>query len=145
MRFMMLVKATPDSEAGKMPSADLIVAMGKFNEELIKAGVLLAGDGIQPSSSGARVYFSGDKRTVVDGPFAETKELISGYWILQVKSKEEAIEWIKRAPNPAGGGEAQVEVRRLFDTEDFEPAVAGSAEAQATLAAEREHRKANRI
>src|ERR1700712_904181 len=115
MRFMLLLKATPDSEAGKLPSAELIVAMGKFNDELIKAGVLLAGDGIQASSKGARVYLSGEKRTVVDGPFAETKELVSGYWILQLKSKEEAIEWAKRCPNPAGGGDAQIEIRRMDD------------------------------
>jgi hypothetical protein len=141
MRFMLMLKATPDSEAGKMPSADLIVAMGRFNEELIKAGVLLAGDGLQASSNGARVYFSGDKRTVVDGPFTETKELVSGYWIIQVKSKEEAIEWTKRVPNPAGSGEAQIEIRRLHDAEDFEAAVAHSAEAKAVLEAEKEHRK----
>jgi hypothetical protein len=140
VRYMMLLKATPDSEAGKMPSAELIVAMGKFNEQLIKAGVFLAADGMQASSKGARVFFSGDKRTVVDGPFAETKELIAGFWIIQVKSKEEAIEWTKRCPNPAGSGEAQIEIRRLYDTDDFIPAVADSEAGKAMLQAEREFR-----
>src|SRR4026207_705877 len=100
MRFMVMVKATKDSEAGVMPSTELLTAMGKYNEELVKAGVMLAGEGLHPSSKGARVRFSGDERTVIDGPFAETKELIAGYWIWQVKSKEEAIEWLKRCPNP---------------------------------------------
>jgi hypothetical protein len=100
MRFMVMVKATKDSEAGKMPSEELLSAMAKFNEEMVKAGVMLDGNGLQPSSKGARVRFSGDKRTVIDGPFAETKELVAGYWILQVKSKEEANEWIRRCPNP---------------------------------------------
>src|SRR5215217_2814732 len=100
MRFMVMVKANKDSEAGVMPSQELLTAMGKYNEELVKAGVMLAGEGLQPSSKGARVRFSGDTRTVIDGPFAETKELIAGFWMWQVKSKEEAIEWVKRCPNP---------------------------------------------
>src|SRR6202140_5536398 len=100
MRFMVMVKATKDSEAGVMPSEELLSAMGKFNEEMVKAGVMLDGNGLQASSKGARVRFSGDKRTVIDGPFAETKELVAGYWVIQVKSKAEAIEWIKRSPNP---------------------------------------------
>jgi hypothetical protein len=113
MRFMILVKATKDSEAGVMPSAELLSEMGKFNEELAKAGIMLAGDGLHPSSKGARVRFSGPNRTVVDGPFAETKELIAGYWMWQVKSKEEAIEWVKRCPNPMPG-ESEIEIRQVF-------------------------------
>jgi hypothetical protein len=104
MRFMIIVKATKDSEAGIMPSEQLLAEMGKFNEELVNAGIMMAGDGLHPSSKGARVKFSGNKRTVIDGPFAETKELIAGYWIWQCKSKEEAIEWVKRCPNPAVDG-----------------------------------------
>ena len=120
MRFMVIVKATKDSEAGVMPSTKLLADMGKFNEELVNAGVMLAGDGLQPSSKGARVKFSGNKRTVVDGPFAETKELIAGYWIWQCKSKEEAIEWAKRCPNPAvDGTEGEIEIRQIFEAEDF--------------------------
>src|SRR5687768_2124418 len=118
MRFMLLVKANRDSEAGVMPSAELLTAMGKFNEELVKAGVLLAGEGLHPSSKGARVKFSGSKRTVIDGPFAETKELIAGFWLIQVKSKEEAIEWVKRVPNPHEG-DSEIEIRQVFDAEDF--------------------------
>src|SRR5213080_2100388 len=118
MRFMILVKATKDSEAGVMPSEQLLTEMGKFNEELVKAGVLLAGEGLQPSSKGARVKFSGSKRTVVDGPFAETKELIAGFWLWKVKSKEEAIEWVKRCPNPMKG-ESEIEIRQVFEAEDF--------------------------
>jgi len=118
MRFMIIVKATKDSEAGVMPSEQLLTEMGKFNEELVKAGVMLAGEGLQPSSKGARVRFSGSRRTVIDGPFAETKELIAGYWLWQVKSKEEAIEWVKRCPNPMPG-ESEIEIRRVFETEDF--------------------------
>lgn len=121
MRFMVIVKASADSEAGKMPSEALLAAMGKYNEELADAGILLAGEGLQPSSQGARVRFSGDRRTVLDGPFAETKELIAGYWIWQVKSKEEAIEWVKRCPNPMPGTEAEIEIRPIFETEDFGP------------------------
>ena len=118
MRFMILIKASKDSEAGVMPDEKLLTEMGKFNEELVKAGVMLAGEGLHPSSKGARVKFSGVKRTVTDGPFAEAKELIAGFWLWQVKSKEEAIEWVKRIPNPTGV-EGEVEIRRVFDTEDF--------------------------
>jgi len=121
MRFMILVKATDESEAGVMPSEELLTAMGKYNEELVKAGVMLAGEGLQPSSKGARVKFSGDKRTVVDGPFAETKELVAGFWLIQVKSKDEAIEWVKRVPNPMPGTEAEIEIRQVFEAEDFGP------------------------
>ena len=119
MRFMVMVKATKESEAGVMPSEKLLAEMGKFNEELVKAGVMLAGEGLHPSSKGARVRFSGNKRTVIDGPFAETKELVAGFWLLQVKSKEEAIEWIKRCPNPFEGGESEIEIRQIFEAEDF--------------------------
>ena len=118
MRFMIIVKATKDSEAGVMPSEQLLTEMGKFNEELVKAGVMLAGEGLQPSSKGARVRFSGSRRTVIDGPFAETKELIAGYWLWQVKSKEEAIEWVKRCPNTMPG-ESEIEIRQVFEAEDF--------------------------
>ena len=118
MRFMILVKASKESEAGVMPSQQLLTEMGKFNEELVKAGVMLAGEGLHPSSKGARVRFSGGKRTVIDGPFAETKELIAGFWIWQVKSKEEAIEWVKRCPNPHNE-ETEVEIRQVFEAEDF--------------------------
>ena len=119
MRFMMIVKANADSEAGVMPSEELIAAMTRYNEELAKAGVLLDLSGLQPSSKGARVRFSGGKRTVIDGPFAETKELIAGYWLIQVKSREEAIEWATRAPAPHGE-EGEIEVRQLFELDDFE-------------------------
>jgi hypothetical protein len=118
MRFMVMVKANADSEAGVMPSQELLTAMTQYNEELVKAGVLLAADGLQPSSKGKRVRFSGDKRTVVDGPFAETKELIAGFWIIQVKSLEEAVEWVKRCPNPMEG-ESEIEIRQVFDPDDF--------------------------
>jgi hypothetical protein len=121
MRFMIIVKATKESEAGVMPSQQLLADMGKYNEELAKAGVMLAGEGLQPSSKGARVRFSGDKRTVIDGPFAETKELVAGFWILQVRSLEEAIEWVKRAPNPFPGTESEIEIRQVFEAEDFGP------------------------
>ena len=121
MRFMVMVRATKQSEQGMLPDEKLLADMGKFNEELAKAGVMLAGEGLQPSSKGARVRFSGksDKRTVVDGPFAETKELIAGFWLWQVKSKEEAIEWAKRSPNPFPGQDSEIEIRQLFETEDF--------------------------
>jgi len=119
MRFMILVKADKNSEAGVLPDKKLLTEMGKFNEELVKAGVMLAGEGLQPSSKGARVKFSGSKRTVIDGPFAETKELIAGYWLWQVKSKEEAVEWVKRCPNPFPGTESEIEIRQLFEAEDF--------------------------
>lgn len=118
MRFMIIIKATKDSEAGVMPSEQLLAEMGRFNEELVKAGVLLAGEGLHASSKGARVKFSENKRTVIDGPFAETKELIAGYWLWQVKSKEEAIEWVKRCPNPMPG-ESEIEIRQVFEAEDF--------------------------
>ena len=118
MRFMVMVKATRDSEDGKMPSEELLSAMAKFNEEMVKAGVMLDGNGLQPSSRGARVRFSGDKRTVIDGPFAETKELVAGYWILQCKSLAEAIELIKRCPNPHDE-DGKIEIRQLFELEDF--------------------------
>jgi hypothetical protein len=119
MRFMILLKANKDTEAGVPPDEKLLAEMGKYNEELVKAGVLLAGEGLQPSSKGARVKFSGGKRTVIDGPFTETKELIAGFWMLQVKSKEEAIEWVKRCPNPLPGGEAEIEIRQVFEASDF--------------------------
>jgi hypothetical protein len=122
MRFMLLVKANKNTEEGALPSAELIAEMGKFNEEMVKAGVLLAADGLQPSSKGARVRFSasGGKRTVIDGPFTETKELIAGYWVIEAKSKEEAIEWAKRSPNPMGEGEeGEIEVRQVFEAADF--------------------------
>jgi hypothetical protein len=118
MRFMVLVKANKDSEAGVLPDKKLLTEMGKFNEELAKAGVMLAGEGLQPSSKGARVKFSGGRRTVVDGPFAETKELIAGFWLWQVKSMDEAIEWAKRCPFPAEG-EAEIEIRQVFEADDF--------------------------
>jgi hypothetical protein len=119
MRFMVMVKASKDSEAGVLPSEKLRSEMGKFNEELVKAGVLLAADGLQSSSKGARVKFTGNKRTVIDGPFAETKELVAGFWLWQVKSKEEAIEWVKRIPNPTGD-EGEVEIRQVFEADDFD-------------------------
>ncbi|HEV8214715.1 MAG TPA: YciI family protein [Gemmatimonadaceae bacterium] len=118
MRFMVMVKATKDSEAGILPSEALFSAMYKYNEELVKAGIMLAGEGLQPSSRGARVRFSGDKRTVIDGPFSETKELVAGFWLWQCRSKEEAIEWVKRCPNPMPG-ESEIEIRQVFEAEDF--------------------------
>jgi len=118
MRFMILLKANQDTEGGILPSEELLTEMGKYNEELVKAGVLLAAEGLQPSSKGARVQFSGAKRTVVDGPFAETKELIAGFWLIQVRSKEEAIEWVKRCPNPLDG-ESEIEIRQVFEASDF--------------------------
>jgi hypothetical protein len=118
MRFMVIVKADKDSEAGVMPSEQLLTEMGKFNEELVKAGVMQAGEGLHPSSKGARVHFSGSKRTVIDGPFAEAKELIAGFWIWQLNSMEEAIEWAKRCPNPMNG-ESELEIRQVFEADDF--------------------------
>jgi len=118
MRFMILIKATKDTEAGVMPNEQLLTEMGKFNEELVQAGVMLAGEGLHPSSKGARVRFSGGKRTVIDGPFVETKELIAGFWLWQCKSKEEAIEWVKRCPNPHNE-DCEIELRQLFEAEDF--------------------------
>ena len=119
MRVMVIVKATKNSEQGIMPSEELMLAMGKFNEELVKAGVLLAGDGLHPSSRAKRVRFSGGKKTVIDGPFAETKELVSGYWIWQVRSMDEALEWVRRCPDPMPGEESELEVRPIFEAEDF--------------------------
>jgi hypothetical protein len=118
MRFMVMVRADRNTEAGVMPTERLLADMGKYNEELVKAGVLLAGEGLQPSSKGARVRFSGSKRTVIDGPFAEAKELIAGFWLIQVKSLDEAIEWVKRCPNPLEG-ESEIEIRQVFEAEDF--------------------------
>jgi hypothetical protein len=118
MRVMVIIKANKDTEAGVMPSEQLLTEMGNFNEELVKAGIMLAGEGLHPSSKGARVRFSGTKRSVVDGPFAETKELIAGFWLWQVKSMDEALEWVKRCPNPTGA-ESEIEVRQVFEAEDF--------------------------
>ena len=118
MRVMVMVKATKDSEAGVMPGTEMMAAMGRFNEELVKAGVMLAGEGLHPSSGGVRVQFSGKSRTVVDGPFAETKELVAGFWLWQVSSMEEAIEWVRRCPNPMPG-DSEIEIRRVFEAEDF--------------------------
>ena len=118
MRVMVIVKATSDSEAYKMPSTELLAAMGNFNEELVKAGVMLAGEGLHPSSCGKRVRFSGKQRTVVDGPFAETKELIAGFWLWKVESMEKAVEWVRRCPNPMEG-ESEIEIRQVFEAEDF--------------------------
>ena len=119
MRFMVLIKADKNSEAGVLPDVKLLREMGNYNDELVKAGVMLAGEGLQPSSKGARVRFSGDKRTVVDGPFAETKELLAGFWIFKVNSLQEAIDWVKRAPNPFPGTESEIEIRQVFELEDF--------------------------
>ena len=119
MRFMILLKADKTTEAGVLPDEKILTEMGKYNEELVKAGVLLAGEGLQPSSKGARVKFSGKERTVTDGPFTEAKELIAGFWLWQVKSKEEAIEWVKRCPNPMPGTESEIELRQVFEAEDF--------------------------
>src|ERR687886_2132044 len=117
MRFMVIVKANADSEAGVLPSEEILAAMGKYNEELAKAGVLLAAEGLHPSAKGARVKFSGKNRTVIDGPFSETKELIAGFWLIQVKSKDEAIEWVKRCPNPTGEM-GEIEIRQVFEADD---------------------------
>jgi len=119
MRFMVMVKATKDSEAGILPSKELLAAMGRFNEEMAKAGVLLSGEGLQDSSKGVRVKFSGAKRTVIDGPFAETKELVAGFWMIQVKSMAEAIDWMKRCPNPFEGQDSEIEIRSVFEANDF--------------------------
>jgi hypothetical protein len=127
---MILVKASADSEAGVMPTEELLTAMGNFNEELAKAGILVEADGLHPSSKGARVRFSGDKRTVTDGPFIETKELVAGYWIWDVKSKEEAIEWVKRCPNPMPGTDSDIEIRQIFSAEDFGPELTPQAREQ---------------
>jgi hypothetical protein len=130
MRFMVIVKATPDSESGALPDPKLVEEMGNYNEQLAKAGVLLAGEGLHPSSKGARVRFSGAKRTVVDGPFTETKELIAGFWLFQVKSREEAIEWVKRAPNPFPGQDSEVEIRQVYELADFGDTLSPKARAQ---------------
>ena len=129
MRFMVLIKANADTEAGVLPSEELLAEMTRYNEELVKAGVMLAGEGLKPSKFGKRVRFSGPKRTVIDGPFAETKELIAGFWILQVKSKEEAIEWVKRCPNPMPG-ESEIEIRQIFEASDFGPEFTPELQAQ---------------
>jgi hypothetical protein len=141
MRFMMIVKANKESEAGVMPSTEILIEMNRYNEELIKAGVMLAGEGLHPSSKGARVRFSGDKRTVIDGPFSETKELIAGYWIIQVRSKEEAIEWARRIPHPPGSEDSEIELRQVFDTADFAPQLEGTEEGRKVLRDEAEFRK----
>ena len=129
MKVMVIVKANEDSEAGIMPSTELLAAMGKYNEELVKAGIMLAGDGLHPTSKGVRVKFSGDQRTVIDGPFTETKELIAGYWIWQVKSMAEAIEWLKRCPNPQGEN-CELEIRPIFEADDFGEAFTPELRAQ---------------
>jgi hypothetical protein len=129
MKFMVLVKASKDSEAGVMPDKKLLTEMGKYNEELAKAGILLAGEGLHPSSKGVRVRFSGSKRTVINGPFSETKELVAGFWLWQVKSREEAIEWLKRCPNPMPG-ESEIELRQVFEADDFGAALAPELRAQ---------------
>ncbi len=142
MRFMAMVKANKDSETGVPPSKELVAQMEKFNEEMVKAGVMLAAEGLYPSSKGARIEFSGGKRTVIDGPFTEAKELIAGFWLLQVKSKEEAIEWIKRCPAPFGPGEeAEIELRQVFELSDFPPEVQEAARGEAALRAELERRR----
>ncbi|MDR6937650.1 YciI family protein [Luteibacter sp. 3190] len=130
MRFMVMVRATKASEAGEMPSEALLTAMGNFNEELVRAGVLLAGEGLHPSREGARIRYAGDRRDVLDGPFAETRELIAGFWLIQVRSLDEAIEWMKRAPNPFEHCESEIEIRRVFEAEDFGPEFTAEARAQ---------------
>lgn len=130
MRFMVMVRATRASEAGEMPSEQLITAMGNFNEELVRAGVLLAAEGLQPSSKGARIRFSGERREVIDGPFAETRELIAGFWLIQVRSFDEAIEWMKRCPNPFEDGTSEIELRQVFEAEDFGAEFTPEARAQ---------------
>jgi hypothetical protein len=144
MRFMLLVKANDESEAGVMPSAELVAAMGVYNNEMLKAGVLLAADGLQPSSKGARVRFSGGKRTVTDGPFTETKELIAGFWLIQVKSLDEAIEWARRCPSPMGDDvDGVIEVRQVFETADFPPEVLPEEDAAREEAMREELRRRN--
>ncbi|WP_373048723.1 YciI family protein [Vulgatibacter sp.] len=142
MKVMVIVKATKNSEAGIMPSEKLLAEMGKYNEELVKAGVMLAGEGLKPSASGKRIKFSGSKRSVVDGPFAETKELIAGYWIWQVRSMDEAVEWARRCPEPMPGEEAELEIRPIFEAEDFGAEFTPELRAQEDrLRAEMERRK----
>jgi hypothetical protein len=140
MRFMVMVKATQDSEAGMLPSTELLAEMGRYNEELAKAGVLLAGEGLQPSSKGARVRFSGSKRTVIDGPFAETKELVAGFWMFEVRSLAEAIEWVKRCPNPMPG-DSEIEIRPVFDVTDFPGAPPEVVEMEARLRARTQEKR----
>ena len=141
MKFLMLIKSDKYAESGAMPSEKLLVAMGKYNEELVKAGVLLAGEGLQPSSKGAKIRYEAGKRTVIDGPFAEAKELIAGFWIIQVRSREEAIEWAKRVPFEAGDGPGEIEVRQVFEMADFSPELYQSDEARAALDFERDFRE----
>ena len=129
MRFMVMVKATKESEAGVMPSEQLLAEMGRYNEELVKAGVLLAGEGLHPSSKGVRIRFSGKERTVIDGPFTETKELVAGFWLMQVRSRDEVIEWVRRCPNPFEG-ESEIEIRQVFEAEDFGEALTPELRAQ---------------
>ena len=131
MRFMVMVKATPKSEAGALPDEKLLTAMGKFNEELVKAGIMLSGEGLHPSSKGVRVRFAGDKRSVVDGPFTETKELVAGFWMWKCKSLEEAIEWVKRCPSPMPGEESEIEIRQVFEADDFGEALTPELKQQA--------------
>jgi hypothetical protein len=119
MRFLVMVKATPNSESGVMPEPEMFEAMGRYNEALVKAGIMKAGEGLHPSSKGARVHFSGAKRTVIDGPFAETKELVAGFWLWECKSLQEAIEWVKKCPNPMPGEDSDIEIRRIYEAEDF--------------------------
>lgn len=130
MKFMVIVKATADSEAGVMPTEQQLAEMGRFNEELVKAGVLLAGEGLHPTSRGARIVFDGEQRSVVDGPFTESKELVAGFWIIEVSSKQEAIEWMRRCPNPYNGGRADIEIRQIFAAEDFGDALTPELRAQ---------------
>jgi hypothetical protein len=130
MRFMVMVKATKDSEAGVLPDQKLLADMGKYNEELVKAGVMLAGEGLQPSSKGARVKFSGSKRTVIDGPFSETKELVAGFWLFETKSLAEAIEWVKRCPNPMPNEDSVIEIRQVYEFDDFGPEITPELRAQ---------------
>jgi len=143
MRFMLLVKASPESEAGVMPSEEMFAEMGRFNEEMVNAGVMLAGEGLHPSSRGARVRFSGKNRTVIDGPFAETKELVAGFWLIDVKSREEAIEWVKRCPNPMLS-ESEIEIRQVFEAEDFGDAMTPELREQEDRLRARSAENANR-
>ncbi len=143
MRFMLLVKASPESEAGVMPSEEMFAEMGRFNEEMVNAGVMLAGEGLHPSSKGARVRFSGKNRTVIDGPFAETKELVAGFWLIDVKSREEAIEWVKRCPNPMLS-ESEIEIRQVFEAEDFGDAMTPELREQEDRLRARSAENANR-
>ena len=133
MRVMVMVKATPNSEAGALPTEELLREMGQFNEDLVKAGVMLAGEGLQPSAKGVRVRFSGRDRTVTDGPFAETKELVAGFWLWQVRSMEEAVEWAKRCPNPMPGEDSDIEIRQVFEAEDFGEALTPELRQQEAL------------